>query len=1181
MEISVLGPLRVTIAGRLVALPAKQRTLLAILAFQPNRTVSTDRLIVALWGEDASPTAIKTLQSHMFQLRRLLEPDTTAGEHGPTIVTDGRGYRLGVDPMAIDARNFEGLLDRGRVASTADPHRAFGLLKEALALWRGPGLAEVGDEPLATAEIERLGELRASAFDELIQIRLALADYDGVIPELRRELSESPFREQLWASLMVALVRSGRKAEALLAYRDAKTALRRELDVEPSHELQELAARIRDGDMLLVPAGVPPPRGPERTAAAGDRAIPESSAVGITSIGSGVDVGANRGEGRPSSSSPGIVHGRWGALKPSVRRPVSLVTALSVVLIAALFAARSLLVTSTPGPTPSTRAASTPASGAPVVVVVTDSVGRMDGTGRLVASVRVGAQPDAIALGAGSAWVTDATDDAVTRLDGSGSTVVQRIPVGGSPAGIAFGFGAVWVANSGGRTVSRIDPTTNAVVAEIPVGTAPTGIATDDRWVWVTNRLDHTLSRIDPNDESTKTFAVGATPLGVATAAGSVWVADSDSNLVVQVDAKSGTITARVPVGNGPSALAATPQGDAVWVVNSRSGTVFRIDTTTANVTAAQAVGADPTGIGIGTDGVWVAVPSTSEIVKLDPASGQIIGRFPVGASPRSLVVDSAGPLFTARAVEGSHRGGTLSVVSLARDFPETTDPSYVEGLNLGLALMTNDALVAYKKVGGPDGQTLVPDLASSIPASPDGGRTWTFQLRSGVTYSNGAPLRPSDVLGSFERAVIAGNAATLGAGLYRNTEIIGSSACGAKPPCDLSQGIKYDNQAGTVTFNLVAADPRFPSAITTGFIVPAGTPLTESTSPLPATGPYIVDRYQAGGEEHLVRNPHFHEWSEAAQPDGYPDAIDWTVSSLADPSSLVESGTADVVLGSTPSAGRLAQLRIRVPAQLHVGPSQKTWLEMMNTNIPPFNDLRVRQAINYAADRQSIVQAWGGPLGARITCQVIPPEYTGYEPYCPYTVDPNANGSWLGPDLEKAKALIDQAGVKGQRVTVWGLADAQHAAVARYFTALLNQLGFKAMTRLLELGPYFTFLEASPDKVQMAGLWFLSSTRSGSDEIVGTFTCPDFPTTFPYVGQPADFCSRAIDANATKAEALEATDPLAANHLWAQIDAAIVDATPAVAAFNPTDVTFVSERVGNYEHHPVYQIVLDQLWVQ
>ncbi len=798
----------------------------------------------------------------------------------------------------------------------------------------------------------------------------------------------------------------------------------------------------------------------------------------------------------------------------------------------------------------------------------------MDGNGRLVASVRVGAQPDAIALGAASAWVTDAADNAVIRLDASGSTVIDQIPVGESPAGIAFGFDAVWVANSGDRTVSRIDPTTNGVVAVIPVGTAPAGIATDDRWVWVTNRLDHTLSRIDPIDDSTKTFVVGATPLGVATAAGSVWVADADSKLVVQVDAESGVVLAEVPVGNGPSAIVATPLGDAVWVVNSGDGTVSRIDTETAIVTAAQTVGADPTGIAIGSDAVWVAVSSTSEIVKLDPVSAQIIGRFPVGATPQSLVVDSAGPLFTARAAEGSHRGGTLNVVSPATGFPDTVDPSYLEGVELGL--LTNDALVAYKVVGGPDSQTLVPDLATSIPLSPDAGRTWTFQLRSGMSYSNGAPVRPSDVLGSFERAL------GKDANLEGNTEIVGASSCGATPSCDLSRGITFDDQAGTVTFHLAEADPEFPTTITGAPIVPAGTPLTESAAPLPATGPYMIDRYQAGREVDLVRNPHFHEWSKDAQPDGYPDAIDWTASSLADPSSLVESGTADVVLYGSFSAERLDQLRTRVPAQLHVGPSQETWFEMMNTHIPPFNDPRVRQAVNDGADRQAIVDAWGGPLAARITCQVIPPEYTGYEPYCPYTVDPNADGSWLGPDLPKAKALIEQAGVNGQRVTVWGIADGgPHAAVARYFTALLNQLGFKATTRLLAVDPYFAFLAASPNKVQMAGYWLLSSTRSGSDMIVGTFTCPDFSSTFPYYGYPADFCSPPLDADITKAEALEASDPLAATQLWAQIDRHIVDAAPAVMAFNPTDVTFVSARVGNFEHSPQYQVILDQLWVQ
>ena len=166
-------------------------------------------------------------------------------------------------------------------------------------------------------------------------------------------------------------------------------------------------------------------------------------------------------------------------------------------------------------------------------------------------------------------------------------------------------------------------------------------------------------------------------------------------------------------------------------------------------------------------------------------------------------------------------------------------------------------------------------------------------------------------------------------------------------------------------------------------------------------------------------------------------------------------------------------------------------------------------------------------------------------------------------------------------RVTVWGVADGgQHAAVARYFTALLNQLGFKATTRLLEFGPFTTEMNDPRNKIQMAGFNLISGTRSGSDMIVGVFTCPDFPGS-PYYGQPGYFCSRPMDAKVTQAEALEATDPVAATHLWAQIDRAIVDAAPAVMAFNPTDVTFVSQRVGNFEHHPLYEIMLDQLWVQ
>ena len=97
---------------------------------------------------------------------------------------------------------------------------------------------------------------------------------------------------------------------------------------------------------------------------------------------------------------------------------------------------------------------------------------------------------------------------------------------------------------------------------------------------------------------------------------------------------------------------------------------------------------------------------------------------------------------------------------------------------------------------------------------------------------------------------------------------------------------------------------------------------------------------------------------------------------------------------------------------------------------------------------------------------------------------------------------------------------------------------------------------------------------------IVGMFTCPDFPAQ-SYNGHPADFCDRSIDAQVRQAQALQASDPLAADKLWASIDRRVVDASPAVSAFNPTDVTFLSKRVGDYQHQPVYQLLIDQLWVQ
>ena len=554
------------------------------------------------------------------------------------IETDGRGYRLRIAPERIDAQRFQAFLGEARPLAADDPRAAVARLELALALWRRPGIPDVGEEPGAVAELERLAELRNAAVDQLVTLHLALGGAADMIPELRRELREAPYREPLWAGLMTALAATGRKAEALIAYRDATEALRRELDVEPSEELQALAARIRDSG-----SGAP------RATRAADPVVPAAAPADI---------------GRPVAPR---------GMATSRRRPAAAIAALGVAVIVAVSGGR-LLSTPTPpaGPGPTVAAAA-----APPVVLASDGMGRMDASGRLTAGIPLTTRPDAVTAGAGSLWISSPADDAVIRVDPEADAIVQQIRVGHAPAGVAFGFGSVWVANSDERTVSRIDPTTNEVVATIGVGTAPTGVAVDDRWVWVTNRLDHSVTRIDPGDGATQAFAVGASPLGVVAAHGSIWVVDGGDSLVERIDPASGAVTRTVAVGSDPTSIAATPDGDALWVVNTGSGTVFRIDAETATVTAAHQVGDRPTGVVVEQGAVWVAVSSTNEILRLDPDSAQIVGRTALQATPQALTDEGGRVAFTADAPAGSHRGGTLRVVTGPGDVPDSPDPTY------------------------------------------------------------------------------------------------------------------------------------------------------------------------------------------------------------------------------------------------------------------------------------------------------------------------------------------------------------------------------------------------------------------------------------------------------------------------------------------------------------------------
>ncbi|HET8823198.1 MAG TPA: BTAD domain-containing putative transcriptional regulator, partial [Thermoleophilaceae bacterium] len=249
MDFRILGPLEALDGGEPVALGgSKRRAVLALLLLHPNETVSSERLIDELWGEGTPATAAKTLQAHVSRLRKAL----AGGADGP-IVTHGHGYELRVGPDDVDSHRFERLLGEAR-AELADgrPAAAGRLLESALALWRGPPLADLAYEPFAQAEIARLEDLRVAAQEQLVEAKLALGRHADVIGELERLVDAHPYRERLRAQLMLALYRADRQADALQAYQDARIALVEELGIEPGERLRELERAILAQDPALA-----------------------------------------------------------------------------------------------------------------------------------------------------------------------------------------------------------------------------------------------------------------------------------------------------------------------------------------------------------------------------------------------------------------------------------------------------------------------------------------------------------------------------------------------------------------------------------------------------------------------------------------------------------------------------------------------------------------------------------------------------------------------------------------------------------------------------------------------------------------------------------------------------------------------------------------------------------------
>ena len=528
----------------------------------------------------------------------------------------------------------------------------------------------------------------------------------------------------------------------------------------------------------------------------------------------------------------------------------------------------------------------------------------------------------------------------------------------------------------------------------------------------------------------------------------------------------------------------------------------------------------------------------------------------------------------------GAQKGGTYTI--LANSAFGVADPAQNYTLQeWQLLIDTHDGLVQFNRVGGSAGTKIVPDLATSLPQPTNGGKTYVFHIRKGIKFSNGQVMKPSDFVTTFERQFTVPGPTSFYSG------IIGADKCSTKG-CDLSQGVVADDSAYTLTINLTAADPEFLDklALPFAYVVPASTSkkLTGNNVP-PGTGPYMWQSYNPNSQAVLVRNPYFKQWSAAAQPTGYPDKIiEKYGQTISDEVTAVENNQADEVFdGDVIPSDRLNELNsAKYSSRVHVNPLTADWYFALNTQTPPFNNLKARQAINFAADRNAYVKIGGGPSLAVPTCQILPPNFPGYKPYCPYTAGSDTT-KWTGVDLTKAKQLVQQSGTVGMKVVVNSASDDTSKALAQQMVADLDKIGYKATTQLLTGSIQYPFVQNSNNSSKWNVAWsaWYQDYPAPSDFLNVLTGCGSIHPHSDASPNIAAFCDKSIQAQMDKAESLSQTNPTEANNIWAQVDHAVTDQAPWVDMFNPKQIDFLSSRVHGYQWNPQWYILIDQQWLK
>ncbi len=503
--------------------------------------------------------------------------------------------------------------------------------------------------------------------------------------------------------------------------------------------------------------------------------------------------------------------------------------------------------------------------------------------------------------------------------------------------------------------------------------------------------------------------------------------------------------------------------------------------------------------------------------------------------------------------------------VALSSSGPDYVDPGLAyTALAWQMMFDVYNGLLTYKRVAGKQGNTLVPDLAQEMPKVSADGKVYTFKMRRGIKF--GPPVNrevlPSDQAWGIERLF---KLPSPGVGYFL---VIDGTQEFMDGKAKSVRGIIADDKAGTIEFHLTQPDATFPYKLATMFAVavPKEVPAKDQSNSgfVPATGPYQFTNYTPQRNITMKRNPSFKPWTREI-PDGHVDRITIQLGPAADNSiTKIRKGDADYSLDGVGSTW-LPRLRrdAKWKKHLHKEISPATSYFFLNTQVPPFDNLKVREAMNFAIDRRALVKLTGGR--AVPTENILPPLMPGYREHNLYP----------GPDLERAKKLIAESGVKPGKIAFWCVAADGPNPQAEYMQDTLQKLGFTVEIKCLDYAVYVTTVMDPKKKVQ-----------------IGTSSwVQDFPEATSFIDPllnganitPVSNNNNAMYSGADKeiAEAMALQDMDEREKAWADLDEKIMRDAPWVPYSNPVSWYFTNPRVKGYIAHPVYGMVFSNVRVK